>query len=348
MICLPLTGTHSLTSLRLRTTGGSTLPEHIAVGMVDDVQYYSYSSAEGEPVPLFDWVSTPEGREFWDKRAFYIVSGHNLWKWRVSNIVQHFNHTGVHFFQHVSRCELGEDGSRRVQVYQAYDGKDFAGLDVETMTWVAAVPQAVFYKRNWEAHPARQEFVSHYYREDCFELLKMFLKYGKETLQRKVHPEVRVIERTGPRSAGTELLCHVTGFYPQNVSVSWVRDGTAVLQEGLWRGEVLPNGDGTYQLRKTLTVSAEERGTHSYSCRVEHSSLEEAVCVKWGETRGQSWAAEMPVTVLTAACAEQLSALCFRPAGGSAHRRCHCWSPGCCSASDRRLYWSRLEEESSR
>ncbi|KAL2092314.1 hypothetical protein ACEWY4_012112 [Coilia grayii] len=37
-------------------------------------------------------------------------------------------------------------------------------------------------------------------------------------------------------------------------------------------GELLPNGDGTYQMRKSLEVSADELQQHHYTCTAEHLS----------------------------------------------------------------------------
>ncbi|XP_041098900.1 class II histocompatibility antigen, B-L beta chain-like, partial [Polyodon spathula] len=96
-----------------------------------------------------------------------------------------------------------------------------------------------------------------------------------------VRPAVTLIQRKARESAGTDVICHVTGFYPREVEVNWVRDGEAVLEEGVWSGEVLPNGDTTYQLRKILTVSPENQKKHSYSCQVHHASLDEKMDVKW-------------------------------------------------------------------
>ncbi|XP_058863557.1 BOLA class I histocompatibility antigen, alpha chain BL3-7-like isoform X3 [Acipenser ruthenus] len=183
-------GTHSLLSFGVATSEGTELSEHIAVGMVDDVQYSYFNSTVGKPIPMFDWMTTTMGREFWDRRSWHILLGHDIMKWRVRNIVQHFNHTGV-------------------------------------------------------------------------------------------RPEVMLIPRKARNSPGTDVICHVTGFYPREVEVNWVRDGEHLLDEGVWSGEVLPNGDRTYQLRKILTVSPEEQKKHSYSCQVDHASLDEKMIVKW-------------------------------------------------------------------
>ncbi|KAK1153373.1 class II histocompatibility antigen, B-L beta chain-like, partial [Acipenser oxyrinchus oxyrinchus] len=89
------------------------------------------------------------------------------------------------------------------------------------------------------------------------------------------------LPRKARESAGTDVICHVTGFYPREVEVNWIRDSEALLEEGVWSGEVLPNEDRTYQLRKTLTVSPEDQKKHSYSCQVDHASLDEKMDVKW-------------------------------------------------------------------
>ncbi|MGH0161712.1 UNVERIFIED_CONTAM: hypothetical protein FKN15_041217 [Acipenser sinensis] len=149
------------------------------------------------------------------------------------------------------------------------------------MTWTAAVPQAVFNKWKLEANTGWQNINSDYHTQGCFNMLQWCLQYGMETLQRKVRPAVTLIQRKARESAGTDVICHVTGFYPREVEVNWIRDGEALLEEGVWSGEVLPNGDRTYQLRKTLTVSPEDQKKHSYSCQVNHASLDEKMDVKW-------------------------------------------------------------------
>ncbi|MGH0174732.1 UNVERIFIED_CONTAM: hypothetical protein FKN15_069036 [Acipenser sinensis] len=195
-------------------------------------------------------------------------------------------------------CELDADGTRRTYASHAYDGKDFVSLDLETMTWIAALPQAVSYKRmreTWiaalpqavsykrmrEADTHSQQVVKYYFEHDCFKSLKMYIQNWREILQMKVRPEVMLIPRKARKSPGTDVICHVTGFYPREVEVNWVRDGEHLLDEGVWSGEVLPNGDRTYQLRKILTVSPEEQKKHSYSCQVDHASLDEKMDVKW-------------------------------------------------------------------
>ncbi|XP_058862819.1 major histocompatibility complex class I-related gene protein-like isoform X2 [Acipenser ruthenus] len=274
-------GTHSLRCFGVATSEGSELPEYVHVDMVDDVQLSYYDSTMEKPVLQQDWLNNTMGHEFWDRQTWYILSDHDIIKRSLRNAIQHFNHTGVHTYQGIGGCELDDDGTRRAYWYHAYDGKDFISLDVKTLTWVASVPQAVYYKSKQEADAALQQILFHYYRQECFQTLKGYIQYGMKTLQRKVRPEVMLIQRKARKSAGMDVICHVTGFYPREVEVNWIRDGDHVLEEGVWSGEVLPNGDTTYQLRKTLTVSPEDQKKHSYSCQVDHASLDEKMDVKW-------------------------------------------------------------------
>ncbi|KAK6469111.1 major histocompatibility complex class I-related gene protein-like [Huso huso] len=178
-------GTHSLQFFGMATSKGTGLPQSVYVGMVDDVQYTSYNSTMDKPVLLTDWMNKINGREFWKKRTWYILQNEQTLKWSLINTVQHFNHTGVHTYQNMGGCELHDDRTKRAYLSHAYDGKDFISFDVETLTWTAAVPQAVFYKHMREANTELQQIILDYFRQECFQFLEWCLQYGMETLQRK-------------------------------------------------------------------------------------------------------------------------------------------------------------------
>ncbi|KAK3529243.1 hypothetical protein QTP70_021914 [Hemibagrus guttatus] len=57
------------------------------------------------------------------------------------------------------------------------------------------------------------------------------------------------------RSSPLTLACDINGFYPQDVSVLWLRNGT-VLPE---TSQIQQNHDGTYRMRRFHTFSVEER-----------------------------------------------------------------------------------------
>ncbi|XP_017338487.1 uncharacterized protein si:ch211-180a12.2 isoform X1 [Ictalurus punctatus] len=71
-------------------------------------------------------------------------------------------------------------------------------------------------------------------------------------------PKVTVsVVPSSSRSSPLTLACEINGFYPQNVSVMWLRNGT-VLSE---TPQIQQNNDGTYRMTRFHTLSLDERET---------------------------------------------------------------------------------------
>ncbi|KAF4074736.1 hypothetical protein AMELA_G00242680 [Ameiurus melas] len=58
--------------------------------------------------------------------------------------------------------------------------------------------------------------------------------------------------------------------------ITWQKDGEDVHEDVDLR-ETLPNQDGSFQKRSILTVSAEDLQKHTYTCVIQHSSLEKEI-----------------------------------------------------------------------
>ncbi|XP_041429917.1 major histocompatibility complex class I-related gene protein-like [Xenopus laevis] len=84
-----------------------------------------------------------------------------------------------------------------------------------------------------------------------------------------VKPKVKI--SSSESGSGTKLHCWVYGFYPRDVEVKWIKNGRDEIYSEE-SAEILPNPDGTYQIRVSVEVTPEEGAT--YSCHVDHSSLE--------------------------------------------------------------------------
>ncbi|KAI5610214.1 hypothetical protein C0J50_12068, partial [Silurus asotus] len=80
-------------------------------------------------------------------------------------------------------------------------------------------------------------------------------------------------------SAPPEVVCHATGFFPKALIIKWKKDGEDVYED-VELSETLPNQDGSFQKRSILKVSAEELQKHTYTCVIEHSSLEKEMVLK--------------------------------------------------------------------
>jgi len=75
------------------------------------------------------------------------------------------------------------------------------------------------------------------------------------------------------------IICHVTGFFPPPVRVSWTKNNEVFREDSL--SQYRPNDDGTYNIFSSLKFTPVEGDI--YSCTVNHTSLEEPQTKTWGE-----------------------------------------------------------------
>ena len=99
-----------------------------------------------------------------------------------------------------------------------------------------------------------------------------------------VKPRVRLFQKAIPDSGWAKVTCLATGFYPRHINLTLFRDGQPLDSHQITGGELLPNGDGTYQMRKSLEVSTEELQSHHFTCTTEHLSLDNKININIGIT----------------------------------------------------------------
>ncbi|KAA0859617.1 major histocompatibility complex class I family protein, partial [Enterobacter hormaechei] len=190
---------------------------------------------------------------------------HPAFRGSIQNVKERFNQSeGVHTWQNMYGCELNDDGTTQGFYQYAYDGEDFVSLDKNTLTWTAANPQAVITKHKWEALAVAEQNKG-YLENTCIEWLKKYVAYGKDTLERKVSPQVSLLQK----DPSSPVTCHATGFYPSGVKISWQKNGQDH-DEDVDLGELLPNEDGSFQRTSTIRVTPDEWKKNRFSCVVEH------------------------------------------------------------------------------
>ncbi|XP_039537315.1 H-2 class II histocompatibility antigen, I-E alpha chain isoform X2 [Pimephales promelas] len=74
------------------------------------------------------------------------------------------------------------------------------------------------------------------------------------------------------------LICHVTGFFPPPVKVSWTKNNVNVT-DGSTVSRYYPNKDGTLNVISRLSFIPEEGDI--YSCSVEHKALQQPQTRTW-------------------------------------------------------------------
>ncbi len=94
------------------------------------------------------------------------------------------------------------------------------------------------------------------------------------------------MKKTLTDSQGLQISCLATGFYPRHINLTLFRDGQPVDDDQITGGEILPNGDGTYQMRKSLVISEEElHEEHKYNCTMKHLNLDNKLDITFGKEK---------------------------------------------------------------
>uniref|UniRef100_A0A8C0U6T2 Class I histocompatibility antigen, F10 alpha chain-like n=10 Tax=Cyanistes caeruleus TaxID=156563 RepID=A0A8C0U6T2_CYACU len=218
-----------------------------------------------------EWRSVGLGWELWGwdgdpwTGMGSVGLGWDLWGWDTIPWVSVGSiPPGLHTIQRVSGCDLLSDGSVRGSWRYGYDGRDFISFELGSKNFVAADDAAEITRRRWEDEnevERRENYQGHV----CPEWLRKYVGYGRKELERKVVPDVHV---SGKEEHGTLILsCHVYGFYPNTITVNWMKGGEIWDQETEWGG-IVPNSDGTFHTWARIEALPEE--WEQYRCRVEH------------------------------------------------------------------------------
>ncbi|XP_036455154.1 RLA class I histocompatibility antigen, alpha chain 11/11-like [Colossoma macropomum] len=246
-------------------TPGTSFPEFTAVGQSDGFQGWYYDSNSRNMTLKAEWIKNYTDEEHWNIITQEAHRYQKAFKDSINKTMQLFSHTeGIHTWQWTCGCD--DDGTKSGYSRFGYDGEDFLSLDLNTVTWTAANDKAVIIKQEWETTPKATRHKT-FLETECIEWLQKYVGYGRSTLERKVSPEVFQKDSSSP------VVCHATGFFPKAVMISWQKNGED-LHEDVELRETLPNQDGTFQKRSVLTASPEELNKHSYTCIIQHSSLE--------------------------------------------------------------------------
>nr|DBA20472.1 TPA: hypothetical protein GDO54_017247 [Pyxicephalus adspersus] len=250
---------------------------------VDDQEISSYNSDTRQRVPKIERLKKLEN-EYWTSSTQRCWSLEAVSKHDVQTLISQFNQTrGFHFLQWSSGCELRDDGTTVGYSHYAYDGRDFMYLDAQRGIWIPIITEAHLTAQKWNSPEQRRGKMHKNFLENrCLEELKKFINNSREVLEKRVYPEVKAWR--SPQSDGvTRLHCLVYGFHPRAVDVKWMRNGVDHIPSDEM-SPILPHPDGTYQIRVSVEVPAGEEDT--FSCHVEHSSLENKLVVNLDPDNG--------------------------------------------------------------
>ncbi|KAG9335682.1 hypothetical protein JZ751_004334 [Albula glossodonta] len=144
------------------------------------------------------------------------------------------------------------------------------------MQWVAPVTEARATKTKWDSVDILNQYTKGYLERECVEWLDKFLSYSEAQLRQASPPEVTIFARKSPQPDSRSLVCFAAEFYPKDIEMVILQNDVPLTESnGVTSSGVRPNGDGTLQLMKTLTIRASDMS--NYSCLVQHRSLEQPI-----------------------------------------------------------------------
>uniref|UniRef100_A0A4W6FJ56 Ig-like domain-containing protein n=1 Tax=Lates calcarifer TaxID=8187 RepID=A0A4W6FJ56_LATCA len=290
---------HSLKYFYTASSGNPDFPDFMAALLVDDIQAAYCDTNIKRVESKQDWMKTyfdkdPQQLERYTTECSEILP--KIFKARISSVMQEFNQSGgVHILQTVCGCEWDEKtGEITGFMPYGYDGEDFISLDLKTLTWIALKQEAVI-KLRWDTDKVRNEQHKSFFTQLCPEWLKKHLDYGKNSLLRTDRPSVSLLQKT----PSSPVSCHATGFYPDRAMMFWTKDGEE-LHEDVDRGEILPNHDGTFQMRADLNISSvSPEDWRRYDCVFQLSGVKEDIITKLDKAEIRTnWVKPTNTTVL--------------------------------------------------
>ncbi|XP_051625011.1 class II histocompatibility antigen, B-L beta chain-like [Manacus candei] len=185
--------------------------------------------------------------------------------------------SGVFEWMRKAECDF-INGTERVRYVERhiYNREQQLHFDSDVGVYVGDTPFGESWARYWNSNPAELEYrrtlVDSYCRYDY----KIVTPFGVE---RRVPPSVSIsLVPSSSQPGPGRLLCSGMDFYPAPVQVRWFQDGQE-LPEHVVATDVVPNGDWSYQVLVLLEIPP-RRGV-TYSCQVEHVSLEHPLSRHW-------------------------------------------------------------------
>ncbi|CAN9502884.1 unnamed protein product [Ophioblennius macclurei] len=270
--------THYLQFFLTGSTGLQQLPEYFSVGILDGVQINYYDSNTRRAVPKQNWMSQNEETKYWEEQTQKAMFDEQLFNGNIEIVKRRLNHSeGIHTYLRTYGCEW-DDETDEVNGFEhfGFDGEDFLSFDLETESWIAPVPQAVFTKQKWDNNKAWMTQEKFFLTQTCPEWLKKFVKLGETSLSRKDLPLVSLVQKT----SSSPITCHATGFYPNRADLFWQKDEEELHEEEV-KGEILPNHDGSFQMSVDLDLSGVEyEDWRMYSCVFQLAGVKEDIITK--------------------------------------------------------------------
>uniref|UniRef100_A0A671SPA4 Si:dkey-52p2.5 n=1 Tax=Sinocyclocheilus anshuiensis TaxID=1608454 RepID=A0A671SPA4_9TELE len=260
---------HSLWLLVTYIKGETPFPEFSVTFMLDDLTVGHYNSEAKRYIPRDNTTNEDDIVSY----IFYAMR-HDLQPFHVGRLTFKNYTESPQLYQVMSHCELW-DNDKPGQMISKFA---FSGSTTDEMrfydnkfTYESPKEMATL---SLELFKWRHETINY---PSCIATLRNYLKKRQTQVNKKVKLRVRLIKKAFSDSGGFRVSCLATGFYPRHINLTLFRDEQPVADHEITGGDLLPNTDGTHQMRK----SAADK--HRYTCSATYLSLDNRMTVDLGE-----------------------------------------------------------------
>eukprot|EP00078_Anolis_carolinensis_P010444 XP_008103704.1 PREDICTED: antigen-presenting glycoprotein CD1d isoform X1 [Anolis carolinensis] len=254
------------------------------IAFLGDVETHSLDTHTWKIKFLQPWTQSAFTPLKWEMLGQLFRASFIDFKKAINNMVAASNYSYPFVIQSFFFCEIGTDGTKRGFYKGAANGDDVLGYSTDNATWVVQkdTPLAVAVQDFLNRNKGTTANMRSLLLNECIDILESSLKTGNETLHRQEKPVAVVFAQEPPATTDSLLLvCQVTGFYPHLINVSWLQDEVALPSSRINSTTILHNYDLTYQIRSSLAIKSMET-SHSYVCRIQHSSLDgKSLVILW-------------------------------------------------------------------
>ncbi|KAM6910507.1 BOLA class I histocompatibility antigen, alpha chain BL3-6-like [Xenentodon cancila] len=299
-------GQHSLWVLATYISGPTQFPEFSMVLMLDDIQVGYYDSETNRVMKVGAGGEKGAELDMGQFALYKLQENMKHMRMRLDIVRKQLNLTaaGVYVQQRMAVCEVKEDGQAAfLIVREGANGHDADSIQCNTTHFLYDAGNGWEFQWNAMEQMYLQMIYSNFYLPFCALTLRRLLESDKHLVMRRVRPRLRLVSQ--PLVGGAQITCLATDFYPRHINLTLLRDGEPVDEDKMTVGSVLPNGNGLYQLRKTLTIDEEElQSQHKYTCAASHLSLDNRLDVSWRMESFRSYRVHVisaPVILMVAA-----------------------------------------------
>ncbi|XP_075768151.1 DLA class II histocompatibility antigen, DR-1 beta chain-like [Pelodiscus sinensis] len=263
-------GLHRLSFLQLITPQAAPgLPKRLNVLKVDDLLLSVYDSDSGRVVPRNGY--NQDRQDFWRPIRAECLSWDSWVETTYQALVREVNASAPraepYYMQILQTCELDDaTGDIRAITKYSLNGEDVLQHQSDQNLWFSVHPAAWSLAERWNR--ARETFAEITPQRCMFIIEESGLFITGKTAQ----PTAHLTLVPGTQARPHHLVCHVTGFYPRPIEVTWERGGQVAQGEQLTSG-ILPNGDLTFQIQVSIELDEEGGNPTEHVCVVRHSSL---------------------------------------------------------------------------